>query len=670
MAPNAKLRKFCDAIRAKPDWALKILDPERSLAWKWAEEAGLLKNLKPDDPQDEEVNIHDRRLTRGAVQDTIDELKHEARRIRALDYSIHLKSPQIPARDVDWQAIDQDVFKMLKYANTSKRGVRPANLRIKPSIGIYVSDGLVPKSLHTELVNGLDTLAAIEPKDFHPGTFGRVQDLIHPSLYPYTIGTTKLAPGVEPPSLVDGAEGFYSEMSTHADSPTEDVFQSSQSWIPSVFTVNEDATDARIESYINGLGRREYFPDIYRLVEKVFVLCLPHFKKTLDDSRLFEDAEETPSETRFLNRRDEREDTDMTRDEWNKIIQDSHDARAQEDRDFEESVKKARDKAIQEWNDYASAEVSNVDQKAFVAYRKEFQGKSMKVIVKAANYILRPGQEYEGSWHIEGMPHERVIASAIYYYSTDPTLSDEGLSFRRFRNPNGFPNEMENHSDQFWVQRKRKTEGDEEEEEDDSDEEEWDVKDYPSDWEQDDNGYMSLVMNVMVGTVPTTNSEDILPTGHGTGRILSFPNFVQHKVLKLKNEGTETAIRKILCFFLVEDDDNNLNIEDENVEWPGFFYSDIVGKKVLTTSDVPIQAQQTNFPTLRLLLARASQRVIGKALPNELIDLIFNFGDFGVTIAQAEGLRRLFMDERSPKTDSDRYGGPSIWEDDVSLCEH
>lgn len=73
-------------------------------------------------------------------------------------------------------------------------------------------------------------------------------------------------------------------------------------------------------------------------------------------------------------------------------------------------------------------------------------------------------------------------------------------------------------------------------------------------------------MNIPVGTVPTTNSDDIVPTGHQTGRILSFPNFVQvcvlryrdtenandkakqHKVLKLKNEGEETAVRKIVGY--------------------------------------------------------------------------------------------------------------------------
>lgn len=166
---TARLRKYCDAITEKTDWALKILDPEKDLAWIWAQEAGLLNNLKTVDPKD--GNNDDKHLTEKVLQETIEyvvvlkdtarssftyilgvssELKRVARRIRALDYTIHLHSPQIPARAIDWQKIDQDVLGMLKYANISKWGVRTANLRITPSIGIYVSDGLVPKSLHTE----------------------------------------------------------------------------------------------------------------------------------------------------------------------------------------------------------------------------------------------------------------------------------------------------------------------------------------------------------------------------------------------------------------------------------------------------------------------------------------------------------------------------------------
>lgn len=60
--------------------------------------------------------------------------------------------------------------------------------------------------------------------------------------------------------------------------------------------------------------------------------------------------------------------------------------------------------------------------------------KRLQVIVKAANYVLQPGESYEGSWHVEGMPHEHIVASGIYYYSTTPNLSRSALVFREMRN--------------------------------------------------------------------------------------------------------------------------------------------------------------------------------------------------------------------------------------------
>ena len=41
------------------------------------------------------------------------------------------------------------------------------------------------------------------------------------------------------------------------------------------------------------------------------------------------------------------------------------------------------------------------------------------VIVKLANIVLTPEKpRYEGgSWHVEGMMNERIVASGIYYYA-------------------------------------------------------------------------------------------------------------------------------------------------------------------------------------------------------------------------------------------------------------
>ena len=59
------------------------------------------------------------------------------------------------------------------------------------------------------------------------------------------------------------------------------VFESIYSWIPSVFRVSEDGLDVHIESYINGLGPREQYPVLYRVVEKLFLVALPLLERTL-----------------------------------------------------------------------------------------------------------------------------------------------------------------------------------------------------------------------------------------------------------------------------------------------------------------------------------------------------------------------------------------------------
>jgi hypothetical protein len=61
--------------------------------------------------------------------------------------------------------------------------------------------------------------------------------------------------------------------------------------LPSIFRVSEYGKDVRIESYINGLGPRESFPVLYRLIEQVFLLALPHFERTLGFEFSFENAQ-------------------------------------------------------------------------------------------------------------------------------------------------------------------------------------------------------------------------------------------------------------------------------------------------------------------------------------------------------------------------------------------
>jgi len=131
-----------------------------------------------------------------------------------------------------------------------------------------------------------------------------------------------------------------------------------------------------------------------------------------------------------------------------------------------------------------------------------FKGRHLQVIVKACNYILGPKETYEGTWHVEGMSHENIIASGIYYYNTTG-ITGRGLGFRMKR---------------------------------------------PEHWsEVDDNisptDTSEWSMNNYLGKLPTPPK-----------RCLFFTNNFQHKVELLQNESEEVGFRKILCFFLVNPD--------------------------------------------------------------------------------------------------------------------
>ncbi|THU97232.1 hypothetical protein K435DRAFT_838699 [Dendrothele bispora CBS 962.96] len=675
-----KLTAFSKAVRRKKEWYLKLLDPERDLAKKWIVEAKLVASDAANIPE-------------GPVLDVVLELKSEANRIKAVDVDvINFQRPTtLRITEDQYHDIQQQVLYRIKYATTSKHGIRAP--QTKGNVGVLISDGLVPDALHAELVRELDCLAAKEVKDFHPGTFGKVQDLIHPSLYPYIAGYSDVLPNASTP--IPPLEDVSNSFSPKDPNPKmfetgmlvngeKTVFRSRYSWIPTVFSVNSEGTDVHIQSYINGLGSREEHPDLYRLLEKVFLLVLPQLQKTMEISGGFkvEESESSPSRRRWRERITLSED-EITREEWDNLLMRQ---KEEKEREIQERQKIDRD-AEQEKQQWFSG--SHTEERPNVTPDTPWKGKDLKVIVKAANYILEPGQEYRGTWHMEGMPHERIVASAIYYYDTDKFITDEGLSLRRFRHAlDDFPQPYSHISFQAQLMRPESPtseDGGQPQYTYESDEE----SNYPSDWEEQEpqiywgiHKHMStssISPYVKLGTVKTTGIEK-----DGTGRILTFPNWIQHKVEGVRHANPEpsmeasrpaVATRKILCFFLVDDQD----LEENSGSYHALDFADTDFINVLTTSDIPNQKRSINRATLHVLLPFIASEVgkrlnsrdgakgtHGKEFPPELVDLVWDYYDAvekKLSRAEAEEHRRKLMEDR--KMDRDINGAR-----DYSLCEH
>ncbi|KAL0960958.1 hypothetical protein HGRIS_005958 [Hohenbuehelia grisea] len=668
------IHAFCNAIRAKDDWCVKVLDGAQDLPMKWAKEAQLLGVYNEEDGVD------------NAVFQAISDLKAEARRILDLDHKIHTTSRSIPVQHIDVHAIEADVENAVKFACNAHYVI--SSPKLQEDIGVYASDGLVPKSLHKELVRQLDLLAACEPKDFHPGSQGKarttslnlifsnlmqiwqVLDLIHPSLYPFVAGWSEVTDESMAPNPPNNI--FKSRLSAMKNYD----FESRYGWLPSVFRMSDDGQDVQIQSYINGLGSRERFPDLYRVIEKLFLVALPHFERTLS----FEyEYVPTPSQHRWQQRHEARRSAAdalgrIGRREWERILKSDMEAKAEEE---EQSRKENEQRIATKAQEIQSAsEIMAAEMAPSV-----WKGKELKVIIKAANYVLMPGDQYEGSWHMEGMPHERIVASAIYYYDTDPEIHDEGLGFRRLRDSeDDFPGHMDYRHEDFNVHIKPDDEpeimpGEEQEE---SDPDAPSIRDYPSDWEETvydgklQPRYTSdLGAFVGLGSVPTTNIEHARPefAGNGTGRMISFPNWIQHKVLTIsntadKNGPVKAAHRKILCFFLIDDDE----LPNYVAEFRGYTYTQVGDMKGLSSAEVPIQERGCNEATLRFLLPAITSRLIGKRIPPELVSSIIAYAhDRTMSREDAERHRANLMEDRRLKTG----GYPrSVWEMDFSLCEH
>ncbi|KAF4564880.1 hypothetical protein EYR36_002823 [Pleurotus pulmonarius] len=587
-----RLIGFAQAIRDKKDWFLKV----DSLANKWVQEADLMgeSGIEVD------------------LVELIWELKAEAHRIRVLDKTIMLRPPSLPERAIDSERIRNDVMISLKHSRRSKFAIRRADLR--DDVGVYVSDGIIPLSLHRET------------------------------------------------SVLSRSEDYSS---VH--------HSSAYAWIPSVFTVSDDGRDVHIDSYINGLGPREDYP----------TLSASFGSRTTDSIRRWEEREDLRPET--------------YESEWDQLREKQ--AKEKEEalkREKEEKAKLAADR-LKDWqNRPLSVDIGDPSPAS------SFKGRSLKVIVKAANYILKPGQNYDGAWHLEGMPHERIVSSSIYYYDSNDFVQDSGLGLRRIRDEyEDFPPPHYTWDENFAVkflkpkgQATKEDQGQVDSSGDgDRDEDDWEsdasyaTYDYPSEWDEDKH-------HIYQGVVPTTYQSGSGPTvGHGTGRIISFPNWLQHKVMGIHrtdddvSSGAVPAIRKILCFFLVEDDDNQEGDEEDSSEedaadggndvvmeqdthvdidvdvemdaednegeeeeegseeedraseeedefcaGPGLTYTGVKGMRVLSTADVPDQRCRTNAATLRSLLPVICQRLIRKSLPRELAMLVVNSIDLGVVL--------------------------------------
>lgn len=220
-------------------------------------------------------------------------------------------------------------------------------------------DRAFSKKLATQLNESLDEICKNEPADFHPGSGSVVRDIVHPSMYCYVKGVSKINESPENSITTDNNSSKTDEL--ERDFWGREYEDSKYQWLPSEFFVSEQG-DVKIKSYINNLDREKY-PGMYGLIEKMFERTLPMFEAVCNSLR----------------------------------------------------------------NDFYGVQGDDLGRHAIL-----LRNRNLQVVTKIVEYRVNREENFDGVWHVEGMSHEEILATAVCIIKRDDNFSGADIEFRRF----------------------------------------------------------------------------------------------------------------------------------------------------------------------------------------------------------------------------------------------
>ncbi|KAJ7496774.1 hypothetical protein FB451DRAFT_203127 [Mycena latifolia] len=451
-----KMYKLSWAIRGKEEWHIKMKDPE--IRERWKEHAV---------EQQERFPV-DERVTSNMINYVIAELEG--------------------------------------YANIADHG---RGIQRGCFDAIWYSDGLICNELSDALKTAVAKLEDGE-KDWHPGSDRQVLDLVHPSLYCVVYGRTRaFLPDcprnesnfrvVGPPARGTGDLDWIQE------------FTLSQKfvWLPSDFAVGEDGSVRLVSPYINNLNpvlHRQLYP----VIEDILAGFVPLFERVLGDSNT-RDRVSTAGNGRIRTKRQSAIWPDKVGYAQRRTIPCIW---GRHGIPRPEAIPAGVDSELFEDEFYTKApKILPESHRAYKgALEKDFSpislsGRTIQCIIKLANIHLTPEKpEYKGgSWHVEGMLNESIVASGIYYHD-EANISESTLSFRVSTAA-------------------------------------------PAYHYQDDDICMEVLYGMERGDRCVQDLGSMITK---QGRALAWPNLFQHRVSPFHlSDPTKDGHRKILAFFLV-----------------------------------------------------------------------------------------------------------------------
>ncbi|KAJ6633832.1 hypothetical protein Bhyg_16969 [Pseudolycoriella hygida] len=187
-----------------------------------------------------------------------------------------MKNPQIVTKwkeEIAEQGVTPSEFEYILdelnyYANMED------SVEVGPVDGTWQSDELIDQSLLTsfkELVYQLLEQKDESEKDYHPNSDNLVVDLVHPSLFCFVRGVSK---------IVDET-GITADTINKLASDESAPRNSRYRWLPSEVSCNENG-EVSIDSYINNLPPTKN-ADLYSSIARILSKFLPLFSRVLRD---------------------------------------------------------------------------------------------------------------------------------------------------------------------------------------------------------------------------------------------------------------------------------------------------------------------------------------------------------------------------------------------------
>eukprot|EP00968_Pinguiococcus_pyrenoidosus_P023051 scaffold3504_cov240-Pinguiococcus_pyrenoidosus.AAC.71 len=244
--------------------------------------------------------------------------------------------------------------------------------------GVAYVDNTLSGNQRDNLLGAIDRLQTSQDRPGDQAHSSKVpRHLVDPSWYAYAaresqfFGSQDLSVASMAPRPVEGSlERLSLRPDENLDIWGRKYEEFKHQWLPTYFNVASDCK-VQIEDYINGIPRAEH-PELYAALETLFERFVP----------LLEHAWTYGLELRF-----------------------------------------------QENYDHIGWQRPEIYRES--GYLSTLRGSRLQVVTRIVDFELQPGQEHEGTWHVEGLPHENIVATAVYVAASDECIKGGKLCFQR-----------------------------------------------------------------------------------------------------------------------------------------------------------------------------------------------------------------------------------------------